>query len=73
LLTNGLVRRSRWTENKTRRISFRHDLRPAEFNVDYGVPTGNCTQTAPGVYTRAWSKAEVSVDCNTMHGGITMR
>ena len=65
---------SHWyAENKTRRVNFRHDLRPAEFNQDYGVPTDNCTRVAPGVYTRTWSKAKVSVNCNTMQGVITQQ
>jgi hypothetical protein len=67
-------RMSHWfAENKTRRINFRHDLRPPEFNADYGEPMDNCTQTAPGVFTRMWSKANVSVNCNTMQGEINMR
>jgi hypothetical protein len=65
---------SHWhAANKTRGINFRHDLRPAEFNGDYGEPTDNCTQTAPGVFVRSWSKAEVSVDCNTMQGKIVSK
>ena len=58
-----------WAPGKTRRIAFR-DLRPAEFNADYGVPTGNCSMSSPGVFTRTWTKATVSVDCNTMKGLI---
>ena len=39
---------------------------PATTQVDYGEPTARCAETAPGsgVFTRAWSKATVTVDCN---------
>ena len=63
--------RRRWTANKERRIDFHRDLRPAEFNEDYGVPTGNCSQRSPGVWVRSWTKAEVTVNCNSMEGTIT--
>jgi hypothetical protein len=48
---------------------------PPEFNVDYGVPTGTCTETAPnsGVFTRDWTKATVQMNCNTYTGTITMK
>ena len=59
-----------WAPGKQRRINFRHDLRPAEFNLDVGEPTNNCSQTSPGVYTRSWTKVEVTVDCNAMKGKI---
>jgi hypothetical protein len=62
-----------WTENKTRRIDFHLDLRPEEFNFDYGVPMGNCTQTEEGVWSRRWTKATVTVDCNAMQGYIEMQ
>lgn len=49
-------------------------MRPAAFDVDYGVPVGACHETAPksGIFTRSWSKAEVTVDCNSMKGEIKM-
>lgn len=59
-----------WTVNQTRRIAFRTDLRPAEFNADYGEPLCSCVQEAPGVFVRAWSRANVTVDCNAMQGRI---
>jgi hypothetical protein len=40
---------------------------------DYGVPTEICSESAPGVYQREWSKASVSLDCNTMTPTITMK
>jgi hypothetical protein len=61
-----------WTANKTRPISFR-DLRQPEFNEDYGEPTCSCTQTQPGVFSRDWTKASISIDCNTLKGTITMK
>lgn len=57
-----------WTAGQARRIQFRNDLRPPEFNGDYGEPLCSCVQKAPGVYVRAWSKANVTVDCNTLEG-----
>ena len=44
------------------------------YDRDYGVPLGNCAETAPGsgVFTRAWSKAHVEMDCNTFRANITM-
>ena len=32
---------------------------------DVGVPTGTCTQTAPGVFARSWSRGTATLDCNT--------
>ena len=61
-----------WTAGKARRIDFRLDLRPAEFNADYGEPQCSCVEAAPGVFVRAWSKANVTVDCNAMQGRIDM-
>ena len=61
-----------WTENKTRRIDFRLDLRPPEFNQDYGEPLCSCVEAAPGVFVRQWSKANVTVDCNAMQGRLDM-
>jgi hypothetical protein len=48
---------------------------PKEFNVDYGIPTGVCSEIAPnsGKYVREWSKATVELDCNTWESSITPR
>lgn len=62
-----------WRPGKSRRISFRDDLRPAQFNADYGVPTSNCSASSAGVYSREWTKATVIVDCNKLSGTITMK
>jgi len=59
-----------WTPGRARRIQFQVDLRPDEFNADYGEPLCSCVQAAPGVFMRAWSKANVTVDCNTREGRI---
>ena len=43
----------------------------ALFDADYGVPTGLCAETAPGsqVFTRAWTKAVVTINCaDAQHG-----
>ena len=59
-----------WTAGRGRRINFREDLRPAEFDGDYGEPLCSCVQRAPGVFVRQWTKANVTVDCNAMEGRI---
>jgi hypothetical protein len=59
-----------WTPGQARPIEFRTDLRPPEFNADYGEPLCSCMQTAPGVFERAWTKANITVDCNSMAGTI---
>ena len=38
--------------------------RPPELDADYGEPVdATCTQTASGVFERAWTKVHVRVDC----------
>lgn len=61
-----------WTANQSRRIQFRADLRPAEFDADYGEPLCSCVQQAPGVFVRQWSKANVTIDCNSLQGEIDL-
>ncbi len=48
---------------------------PAALNVDYGVPTGLCAETAPGsgVFVRDFTKSTVQMDCNTWTPTITMK
>jgi hypothetical protein len=44
-------------------------------NQDFGEPVDNaCYETAPnsGVFTREWTKATVTMDCNTWTPTITM-
>ena len=43
---------------------------PPQVFLDYGVPVGNTTQAAPGVFTRQWSKAQVTFDCNKYESAI---
>ena len=63
-----------WTAGRARRIQFQADLRPQEFNADYGEPLCSCVEEegAQGVFVRQWSKANVTVDCNTLQGRIDM-
>ena len=51
-----------------------HPLYPPELKLDYGVPMGLCSETAPqsGVFTRLWSKATVTMDCQAYKGTVTM-
>ena len=50
---------------------------PPEWRADYGEPvdaTRTCAESVPGasgVFTRAWTKADVSFDCNTFTGSVT--
>jgi len=48
---------------------------PPELNVDYGVPSGLCAETAngSGVFVREWSKATVQMDCNSWTPKIVMK
>jgi hypothetical protein len=33
------------------------------YRLDTGVPTGDCTESSPGVFTRAWSRGRALVNC----------
>ena len=46
---------------------------PPEYNVDYGVPLDNCTESGSGVFVREWSAATVTIDCGTLQGQIQMK
>jgi hypothetical protein len=47
--------------------------RPAALDIDYGTPVdGVCRESAPGVFTREWTKAIARHDCNTAKSTITM-
>ena len=50
---------------------------PDALNVDYGEPVGGalCAETKPGsgVFTREWTKASVSMDCNKWAPSIVMK
>jgi len=50
--------------------------RPAQLDVDYGEPTeASCRETATGsgVFTREWSRASITLDCNTWNATIRMK
>lgn len=50
-----------------------HLLDTTAFSEDYGTPKGTCKPSSKkGVYEREYSKATVSVDCNTWTGTIKM-
>jgi hypothetical protein len=34
------------------------------FDLDVGVPTGLCTETSAGVFSREWTKGRATLDCN---------
>lgn len=49
--------------------------RPKEIDVDYGVPVDSiCRETATdsGIFTRRWSKADISMDCNNYKATISL-
>ena len=49
---------------------------PASVHRDYGVPlvpSRPCVESRPGVFTRAFTKASVELDCNTFEPRITMK
>ena len=46
--------------------------RPAGLDVDYGQPLNFCTEVAPGVFARNYSKANVAMDCNSFEASIDM-
>lgn len=38
---------------------------------DVGEPTGLCTESSPGVFTRAWTKGSATLDCTTWTATLT--
>ena len=47
--------------------------RPAVLDVDYGRPVESvCRESAPGVFSRKWTKAVARHDCTTGRSAITM-
>ena len=44
--------------------------RPSELDVDYGVPTSDCSETSPGVFERGFRNAHVAMDCNSFNATI---
>mgnify|MGYP003335344819 CR=1 FL=1 len=49
--------------------------RPVEWDTDYGVPEGPCSETAEesGIFSRSWSKATVTWNCHTATGEIKLK
>jgi hypothetical protein len=48
---------------------------PAPLTFDYGVPLEICSETVPGqsgIFTRQWSKANITVNCNTFDFDVAM-
>ena len=48
---------------------------PISHLQDFGEPTEVCKETAAnsGVFTREWTKASISMDCNTWTPTIKMK
>lgn len=44
----------------------------SEFMWDVGAPLGNCSETAPNVFSRAWSFGNTTLDCNTFTAEIAV-
>ena len=44
-----------------------------ELAPDFGAPTAPLTEGPAGVFVRDWSKATVSMDCNTFTPSIVMK
>ncbi len=42
-------------------------------NVDYGTPLGPLQETSDGVFTRQWTNAIISMDCNTYTPSFVMK
>ena len=40
------------------------------WDEDVGEPLGLCSSSAPGVFSRLYSKGNVSIDCNTWEGTL---
>ena len=49
-------------------------VRPAAFERDYGTPIGLCEEssTSPNVFTRKWTKAVATTDCNTGKSSVQL-
>ena len=49
--------------------------RPDELDEDYGEPTGLCVEDPDqaGRFTRDWTKATVSFDCNSWNGTVSLK
>ena len=41
------------------------------FRLDVGEPEGLCTESAPGVFQRKWSKGVAALDCNAYEATLS--
>ena len=48
-------------------------LLKAVFTISDGEPVEHCHETAPGVWTREWTKALVALDCNSYTASIKLK
>jgi len=48
-------------------------VRPPQLDVDYGAPTSDCKEIQPGVFSREYSKATVTMDCPNYKATIKMK
>jgi hypothetical protein len=48
-------------------------VRPESFDVDYGTPLNFCLEASAGVFTRNYTHADVSLDCNSFTASISMK
>jgi hypothetical protein len=51
-------------------------MRPAALDADYGEPVdGGCVETAAGshIFSRRYTKATITVDCNALEGRLDMK
>ena len=43
------------------------------YSKDYGTPTEDATEASPGVFTREYTKASITIDCKKKSASITMK
>jgi len=47
--------------------------RPELLDTDFGVPTEKCQQVEKGIFKREWTKASITLNCNTFQADIKMK
>eukprot|EP01052_Picozoa_sp_SAG31_P033519 SAG31_NODE_3800_length_3870_cov_2.092814_3_plen_62_part_00 len=47
--------------------------RPPQLDLDFGQPIELCHEDADGLFTREWSKATVTVNCNSYTSEIKLK
>ena len=45
---------------------------PSALDADVGVPLGECAESAPGIFTRKWSRANVTFNCHLWQGHVSV-